>query len=249
MVTGGSQAQADQPEPLPSFVYTVRNGDPAIRSFNTSTGEYIKDVIALTYEPASGNTAFVLNTDIEFDGQYYYSIAQGDPAVRRFNLDGDYQDELLLTKNGQRYDPQVGFALSADAIYTIGQDDPTVHQFTRSGVYVGDVTQLKDGNNIPLGTAYGTQPQDGLGFDGTYFYSIASGDARVRFYNMSGIYQGDYVYLHLPADNGGGPFGLNTGLAIGPPVTSANAPEPVSLFLLGGSLPFLFLLLKRRMEN
>lgn len=201
---------------LPSKFLTLDFGDPRVRGWDPVSGEFLGDAVSLT----DGGHPFGSNSDIEFDGQYYYTIAANDPRIRRFNQQGAFLgDFAVLTDWAGVVTRQVGLAYDGTYFYTIAANDERVRRFDRSGNFLGDFAGLRDSAGF-------VRDQIGIATDGHSFYTIAANDYRVRQFTMDGLYVGDFVRL----TDGGLPFGRNTGLA------AVAAPEVLSPLALLGAL-------------
>jgi hypothetical protein len=207
------------------WYYTINSGDNRISQWNQD-GAFFGNSAALS------GVSFNSNSDIEFDGTYYYGLKYDDPIIRRYDAQGNYlNDVATLRRNvgGSLIEPmtlQAGFAMDGNFYYTIAPDDQRIRKYDLSGIFLSDVGNLQGSGGSAITS------ETGLSFFGGYFYSIAKDDNRVRKYNSSGVYIQDEVILTNPNASGQNALFLGTGLSV------SNVPEPSSLSLLlaGGTL-------------
>jgi hypothetical protein len=191
-------------------LFSVNNGDAIIREWNSSNGAFLSNAVTLTDSLGS----FSRNADIEFDGQYFYSLAPNDPRIRKFNRLGQYLEDVATLRDSLgSLSTQVGLAADGQYFYTIAPNDPRIRRFDLTGQYLADVGSLRDSLG-PLST------QTGLATDGQYFYTIAAGDYRVRRFDLTG----NYLDTILNFNQAGTVDGNNTGLAVYQPLSATILP-------------------------
>ena len=185
------------------------SGDATVREWSGATGAYMSNVLTLV--KGSGEP-FTDQSDIEFDGVFFYSIAENDPRVRQYDITGRYLRDFawLADGAGRPMASQVGFATDGRYFYTIARNDSKVRKYDLAGHYLGDVCQLEDSLQIGLAT------------DGEFLYAIMPNDYRISKYSMTGVFLGN-----VPSFNRAGtPDGSNIGIAVFPPVSRyTNSPE------------------------
>jgi len=106
---------------------SINDGDPTVRQWAPSTGAYLGVAATLTYN----GSPFLNNSDIEFDGQFYYSISPTEPKIRRFDAAGQYLDYIpLLSGAGDPFpQAQCGLATDGQFFYTIAENDYRIRRF------------------------------------------------------------------------------------------------------------------------
>jgi hypothetical protein len=182
-------------------LFSVSSGSAIVREWDSSTGAFLNNPAVLT----DVNGQVTTSSDIEFDGEYFYSVTPDGPWIKRFDSGGHYLGFITLREAsgvpvGQT---QIGLAADGRHFYTIAANDPRIRKFTRAGYYIEDVGWLRDS----LGLNYA---QVGLATDGQYFYTIAAADYRIRRFDLTGDFLGDVAGFN----NAGTPNGNNTGLAV-----------------------------------
>ena len=215
-----------------SRLFSWTSGDAVVREWSGSTGGYMSNVLTLV--KGSGEP-FTDQSDIEFDGVFFYSIAENDPIIRQYDITGRHvRDFARLVDNvGNPATSQVGFASDGKCLYTIARNSPTIRKYDLAARYIGDAGQLRDLSG-PVTS------QVSLATDGQFFYTIAAGDYRIRRFDLTGQFLADVVGFN----RGGTPEGNNTGIALFPPlprytngtenlITNGSFEVPA---LLGGAL-------------
>ncbi|HXJ55641.1 MAG TPA: immunoglobulin domain-containing protein [Verrucomicrobiae bacterium] len=159
-------------------LFSINNGDPTVREWDASNGAFLGDVAILN----DNNGTFSNISDIEFDGHYFYGIANNGPWILRFDVTGFYLDSITLLEGTGNPVSQAQSGLAADGqyFYTIAPNDPRIRRFDRAGHYIGDAAVL-------------ALAQSGLTKDGLTFLTIAAGDPRIRRFDLAGNFMGDVI--------------------------------------------------------
>jgi hypothetical protein len=185
-----------------SRLFSCSTGDATIREWNPGTGAYMSNVLHLL----NGDGAPLTDqSEIEFYGCLFYSIAENDPRIRQFDITGRFLRDFAYLES----EHHVGFATDGNYFYTIARNDSTIRKYELSGHYLGDAGQLRDSRG-PLTS------QIALATDGQFFYTIAANDWRIRRFDLTGQYVDDFTSFN----RAGTPDGNNTGIAIPPPLAS-----------------------------
>ena len=211
-----------------TWYFTVNSGDNRISQWNQD-GTFFGNSAALS------GVSFNSNSDIEFDGTYYYGLKYNDPIIRRYDIQGNYlNDVATLRRNvaGSIIEPhtlQAGFAMDENFFYTIAPNDFRVRKYDLTGLFIEDFGNLQTTSGAMITTEIGISKYGG------YFYSLAKDDNRIRKYTLNGIfiqYLQDEVLLTSPNASGQNAIFFGTGLGV------SNVPEPSSLSLLlaGGAV-------------
>jgi hypothetical protein len=218
------------------LITTVRDGDSRISRFSGTTGAFVGQVGA--FSVSSNN--YALNSDVEFDGQYYYGVSNNDATIRRFNASGQFlNDVTTLRVENHPSQPnglisnQTGLAMDSSYYYSIGVGDSRVRQYSLNGVYIRDICNLHD----QYGNIFS---QTGLSKLGDFFYAIANNDNRVGKYDLTGAFIEDAFVLTNPGQTGQNALFLATGIAI------QSIPEPSALSLLAVGLGTFAMTRRRR---
>ena len=214
------------------YITTISEGDPRVDQYNFLNGNFNGQISTLNVSGVNyGN-----NSDIEFDGLYYYGISWNDPTVRKFNINGQFIGDIATLRienfpgqpNGT-IPYQIGLAIDGNYFYSIGRNDYRVRQYDKSGKFLGDFCNLHDQNGT-------ISSQTGITLFNNYFYTIAYNDSRVRKFDLNGAFIGDVVLLSNP----------NASQFVGTGISINNVPEPSALSLLAIGLGGLAILRLRR---
>lgn len=210
------------------IITTIREGDSRVSQYSGIDGNYSGQVATFNV----GGAEFLSNSDMEYDGQYYYGISRNDSTIRRFDSSGQFLNDLaVLRVENHPSQPnglipnQIGLAMDNSYYYSIGVNDFRVRQYDKSGIFIGDICSLHDQYG-------GIFSQTGLAKFGEFFYAIANNDNRVRKFDLTGAYIEDAFVLTNLGESGQNALFLGTGISL------RMIPEPSSLSLLalGGVL-------------
>lgn len=94
-----------QPPAAQTRLFSVNEGDSTVREWDASNGAFLSNAVTLT----DANSLISINSDIEFDGQYFYAIAPVGPIIWKFDSAGRLLDHIPLSE-GADNNPATGNA-------------------------------------------------------------------------------------------------------------------------------------------
>src|SRR6185503_11003553 len=108
-------------------LFSINNGSPTVREWDASNGAFLGEVAILN----DNYGTFSNISDIEFDGHYFYGIANNGPWIRRFDGTGFYLDSIpLLDGAGNPFSQaQSGLAADEQYFYTLPSTNPRFPRF------------------------------------------------------------------------------------------------------------------------
>ena len=132
--------------------YAINPSLPALISKFDSTGRYVSSIPLLD---ATGAALAQPQIGLATDGLFFYTIAAGDPRLRRFDLGGHYiVDVGSLRDQGGLNTSQTGIAADGQYFYTIAAGDYRIRKFDLTGNYLADVAGFNEAGT-PDGSSTG----------------------------------------------------------------------------------------------
>jgi hypothetical protein len=132
--------------------YTISPALPAVISKFDSMGRYVSSTALLD---GSGAALAQAQIGLATDSLFFYTIAAGDPRIRRFDLGGHYiADVASLRDPAGPNTSQTGIAIDGQYFYTIAAGDYRIRKFDLTGNYLADVAGFNEAGT-PDGSSTG----------------------------------------------------------------------------------------------
>ena len=146
----------------------------------TNVAAYPDATAGLAYTGTTFSTAAQISSvdgesDIGWDGTYFWVIDRGDSRLKKYNASGAYQS----VSYGLYQDTALqGIVCVGSDFYLCGSQNHKVYKYNSSGVFQSDFSVAAQG-----------QYPHAIAYDGTYLWVLSNGNQTVYKYSLAGVYQ------------------------------------------------------------
>ena len=129
-----------------------------------------------TFSTAAQATSADGESDIGWDGTYFWLLERGNARVYKYNASGVYQN-VSFSVYSQHPQPQ-GIVCVGSDFYISGETNHKVSKYNSSGVFQSDWS-------VPSPRHY----VRAIAYDGTYLWLLSNYQQTVNKYSLAGVYQ------------------------------------------------------------